>query len=107
MRRGKRIASLKAEKKKLLMLIKKKAIIRGRKRQLREEEAKLKSEVMRLKKISVVKIKKKNKLLTKLMTKARSPETKERLRKGKTALKKFGSAVNKALGKLEGFGENL
>lgn len=94
---GKKIslAGLRAEKKRLLTLIKKQSIARRKIRVAQEEEEKLKSEVRKLQRIAARKVSTKSVKLSRIIERVRSPETKEKLKKIKSRLQKGFKAFQK------------
>ena len=100
----KSLVSLRVEKRRLLRLVKKQAIVRGKIRRAREEEEKLRAEVKQLERIAAKKFQKKRGILSKMVAKTRSPETKERLQKAKGKLRRGWAAFQKFADK---YGEKL
>jgi len=93
------IASLQQEKAKLLKLARKQTEARGKERKAREERMLLEKQVANLKKATKKKLIKRDTKINKLLTKARSPETKAKLQKSKKSAKsgwdKFQRFANK------------
>ena len=95
MTKCKTTACLEAEKKRLLTLIKKQSIEKGKIRRAKEREMKLKRDVARLKAIASKNRRNRDTKLSRAIAKARSPETKAKLRRAKSKTKKAWAAFQR------------
>jgi len=86
---------MEAEKRKLLNLIKKKSVEQGNIRRAREKENKLKRDIERLTAIAKGKKQGSERRLNRLITKARSPETRARIIRAKSKVKKGWAAFQR------------